>query len=254
MPSKYALPLAVAWLAACGFAEAHGPQIQVTGNTGQIVTRRMFANEPYDPLKPETRIYVIPVEEVGGNWFVKPPTATTSGPGFAVGLGFDDDPNDHPFQTGDYTLKFADGLLQWNGASFVNAGAAQLRANKGTTTADTSDTGPFASLTWTITVDSSEAHSGMTYRFLGDGTSPTSAPADGIYLLSLQLAHGSLLDSEPFYYVLPKGVPLGEASTAANYLAGLHGISPSAVQVVPEPAGVALVLLGLAGLPRRRRL
>lgn len=253
MPLRIALPLAVAWAAVFSFAQAHGPQIQVTGDTGQIVTRRMFADGPYHPLKPVTRIYVIPVEEVGGNWFVKPPTATTSGPGFAVGLGYDMDPGNHPFQTGDYKLKFADSLLKWNGAAFEDAGVAQLRTNKGTTTADSTDAGPFEALTWSITVADSEAHSGMTYRFLGDGNSPSSALDNGIYLLSLQLSHGTLVDSDPFYYVMPKGASLGDAATVADYLANVHSISSSAVQVVPEPTTIVLALMGVASWRRRRK-
>lgn len=248
---RYALPAVAAWLSVCGWAAAHGPQIQLTGDTGQIVTRRIIADEPYSPLTPETRIYVIPVVEVGGNWFVKPPTATTSGPGLAVGWGFDDDPNSFPFQTGNYTLKIADALLKWNGASFVDAGAAQLRANKGTTTATTSDSGPFASLTWPITVDDADAHSGMTYRFLGDGSSPTSELDPGVYLLSLQVAHGALVDSETFYYVLPTAGSFHEAKSAAHFLAGLHDIGASAIQVVPEPTAVVLASMAFAVLPWR---
>ena len=249
----YMLPMAAAWMFACGFAQAHGPQIQLTGEMGQIVTRRMFANEPYHPLQAETRIYVIPVGEVGGNLFVKPPTAGTSGPGIAVGLGYDDDPNTHPFQSGEYTLKFTDGLLKWNGASFEDAGSAQLRANKTVATATTTDSGPFETLTWEIIVDSSDAHSGLTYRFLGDGLSPTSELADGIYLASLQLAHGTLIDSEPFYYVLPHNSALSEAQSAAEYWAGLHAIPAGAIQVVPEPAALVLVAVSAAVFPWRRK-
>jgi hypothetical protein len=257
MKFLYALPMAAAWLFACGFAEAHGPQIQLTGDTGQIVTRRVIPNQPYIPLQPETRIYVIPVKESGGTWFVKPPTASTSGPGIAIGWGYDEgDPNSHPFQNGSYTVKFTDGLLKWNGSSFGDAGDTQLRVNKGATTATTSDMGPFASLTWsiaTVHTEKEDAHSGLTYRFLGDGSSQTSDLPNGIYLLSLALAHGTLTDAAPFYYVLPKGEPLGDAVLAAHSLAGLHGISAGAIQVVPEPTSAALVLSGMAVLLWRRK-
>ena len=46
----------------------------------------------------------------------------------------------------------------------------------------------------------------MGFRFLGDGVSNTSALADGVYLLSLKVSTAGLTDSDPFYFVLPKGV------------------------------------------------
>jgi hypothetical protein len=241
----------------CGVATAHGPQIQLTAESDKVVTRRMFEDGPYDPLTPATSIYVLPTVQQSGAWLVTPPNLTTgSGPGIAVGLGYDSgNPSAHLFQTGAYTVGIADGLKRWDGAAFVDAGATQMRVNKNATTAVTTDVGPFQSVTWSITVSNAEAHSGLGYRFLGDGVSDTSPLATGVYLLSLLLSHGSLTKSDPFYFVIPRGVSSGELNSAVAGLASSKGIAAGAIQqVVPEPGAMALcgaMLLGLARLQRR---
>jgi MYXO-CTERM domain-containing protein len=246
----------VAGVAVAAPTRAHGPQIQVTAEGGKIVTRRMFADEPYAPLQAITSIYVLPTVQQSGEWLVTPPSLTTgSGPGLAVGFGYDAaNPGAHPFQTGGYTVGFADGLKRWDGAAFVDAGATQMRLNKNATTADTTDVGPFPSVTWNITVTSAGAHSGLGYRFLGDGISPTSPLPTGVYLLSLELSHGSLTKSDPYYFVIPRGVGGAEVQSAVAGLASAKGIAAGAIQsVVPEPGAAALAGAALATLAAHRR-
>lgn len=239
-----------------GVAAAHGPQIQLTAETGKIVTRRMLADEPYSPLQPPTSIFVLPTVLQSGEWLITPPSLTTgTGPGVAVGYGYDTgNPSGHPFQTGAYTVGVADGLKRWDGAALVDAGATQMRINKNAIIAETTDAGPFASVTWTINVTSVGAHSGLGYRFLGDGVSPTSPVPSGVYVLSLELSHGSLTKSDPYYFVIPRGAAAGEVNAAVSALASSRGIAASAIQyVVPEPGSMTLcgaMLFGLAGWRR----
>ena len=123
-------------------------------------------------------------------------------------------------------------------------------------TATTTDSGPFASLTYPLTVTSDEAHTGMGFRFLGDGVSNTSALADGVYLLSLKVSATGLNDSDPFYFVLPKGVSPQEAGQATFALAGQQGIGVGAIQAmtaIPEPASLALATLAIGGCMAVRR-
>ena len=90
---------------------------------------------------------------------------------------------------------------------------------------------------------------------MGDGTSPTSASPDGVYLLSLRLSstQAGINPSDEYFFVLNKNAPWSTAASAVNSL----GISPSLVQwVVPEPHSLGLIgsaLIGWLGLGRNRK-
>lgn len=239
-------------------AWGHGPQMQLTAEAGKIVTRQVMIDD-YTPVTAATSIYVLPVASVSNIWVVQPPGTAGSGPGIAPGVGFVDAAS-HPLKTGDYTTSIVDGLKKWNGASFVDAGDAQLQLYKtvsGTPlTATTTDVGPFAGITYPLTVASDEAHTGMGFRFLGDGVSNTSALADGVYLLSLKVSTAGLTDSDPFYFVLPKGVSPMEAGQATFAFAGQQGIGVGAIQAmtaIPEPASLALAAMAIGGCMAVRR-
>ncbi len=239
-------------------AWGHGPQMQLTAEAGKIVTRQVMIDD-YTPVTATTSIYVLPVASVSNIWVVQPPGTAGSGPGIAPGVGFVDAAS-HPFKTGNYTTSIVDGLKKWNGTSFVDAGDAQLQLYKTVSgnplTATTTDVGPFAGITYPLTVSSDEAHTGMGFRFLGDGALSTSALADGVYLLSLKVSTTGLTDSNPFYFVLPKGVSPEEAGQATFAFAGQQGIDVGAIQAmteIPEPASLALAALAIGGCMAVRR-
>ena len=248
----------VAAIGVCAPVWGHGPQMQLTAEAGKIVTRQVLVDE-YVPLSPVTSIYVLPVANVSNVWVVQPPGTAGSGPGIAPGVGFVDAAS-HPFKTGNYTTSIVDGLKKWSGASFVDAGDAQLQLYKTVSgnplTATTTDSGPFASLTYPLTIANEESHTGMGFRFLGDGVSNTSELADGVYLLSLKLSTAGLTDSDPFYFVLPKGVSPEQAGQATLAFAGQQGIARDAVQAlaaIPEPAGLTLAASAIGGCVAARR-
>lgn len=239
-------------------AWGHGPQMQLTAEAGKIVTRQVMIDD-YTPVTAATSIYVLPVASVSNIWVVQPSGTAGSGPGIAPGVGFVDAAS-HPLKTGDYTTSIVDGLKKWNGASFVDAGDAQLQLYKTVSgnplTATTTDVGPFAGITYPLSVTSDEAHTGMGFRFLGDGVSNTSALADGVYLLSLKVSTAGLTDSDPFYFVLPKGVSPMEAGQATFAFAGQQGIGVGAIQAmtaIPEPASLALAAMAIGGCMAVRR-
>ena len=233
----------------------HGPQIQLTAEAGKIVTRQVMLDD-YTPITPATSIYILPI--TSNQWMVQPPGTIGSGPGIAPGVGFVDAAS-HPFKTGNYTTSIVDGLKKWNGASFVDAGDTQLQMYKTVSgnplTATTTDSGPFASLTYPLTVDSEEAHTGMGFRFLADGVSNTNALSDGVYLLSLKISTAGLNDSAPFYFVVPKGIYPKEAGEVAVAFAHQQGIGSGAIQnmLIPEPASLALAVFALCGIAAARR-
>jgi hypothetical protein len=256
-------------------AWAHGPQIQVTNDNNKIVTRNLILEEPYSTtLTPPTLAYVMPLLPFNGAWYSRPnntPSATIpgapeypSGPGWAY--GYDQvDGGPRAFEAASVlTTTFIDGLKLWNGSSFVDAGATQLKAFRGSNVdistppenfAITSDVAPFDSVSLApLAADyTSGGHSSLRFALLGDGTLPTSSSPDGVYLLSLRLSSSQtgLSPSDPYHFVLSKNAPTSQVVAAVRSL----GIASSAVQwVVPEPSSIAVASIGLLGLvPARRR-
>jgi hypothetical protein len=253
---------------------AHGPQMQITNDNNKIVTRNVILESPYTTLTPLTSVCVMPLLPLDGVWYSRPnntPSATIagapeypSGPGFAY--GYDQvDGGPRAFEAASVlTTTFTDGLKLWNGTSFVDAGATQLKAFRGSNVnistpaenfAITSDVAPFDNLSLApLAADyNSDGHSSLRFALLGNGTSPTSGSPDGVYLLSLRLSssQAGLSQSDPYHFVLSKNAPTSQVAAAVRSL----GIASSAVQwVVPEPRSLAITAIGLLGpLQARRR-
>jgi hypothetical protein len=264
---------------AAASAFAHGPQIQVTNDGGKIVTRQLIADGPYsNSLTPAKSVYVMPLLDFNGVWYSRPNSAIDpilgvpafpSGPGFAYGYDLADG-GAQLFETGSVlSLAFTDDLKQWNGASYVDAGATQLKGFRGSNAsiaspaenfATTSDSGPFDSLDLPTVaanygVEVAEVHTSLRFALLGDGTNPLSIAPDGVYLLGMRLTSTQigLGASDPYYFVLYKNAASSVVVDAVNSL----GVSASAVQFadVPEPTTAALTVIGLfwLGSARLRR-
>jgi hypothetical protein len=153
----------------------------------------------------------------------------------------------HPLKTGNFTITFIDGLKKWDGAAFVDPGATQLQAYKSVSNFTTTTDAGGNSITWNINVTASGSHSGMSYKFLGDGTSDTSGLGAGVYLASLKASHGTLIDSDPYYFLINQGAAPSTISQATASLAATKGIPAGAIQfLVPEPASAALGATAIA--------
>jgi hypothetical protein len=247
-------------------AQAHGPQIQITNGDDKIVTRRLLLDGPYsNQLTPPKSVYVMPLMAFESVWYSRPNNeidpitqlpAFPSGPGLAYGYDLADG-GTQEFAAGSViSAGFMDGLKIWNGAAFVDAGATQLKAFRGSNPnivsppanfAVTSDSGPFDSLSLATVAASygpegAEVHGGFRFALLGDGSSPTSSSADGVYLLSQQLSstQAGLSPSDPYYFVLHKNATGQSIVNAVESL----GFPSSAVQIVPEPSSVILLAIG----------
>ena len=262
---------ALAASAAC----AHGPQIQITNDNNKIVTRALHKDGDYSlALTTPKSVYVMPVVANGGVWYSKinnaidPITqlpAFPSGPGLAYGYDLADGGPQAFAADSVLSVGFLDGLKIWNGSAFVDAGAIQLKAFRGSnaniTTPDanfavTSDVGPFDSLSLAPVAanygsDGAEVHASLRWALLGNGTSPTSNSPDGVYLLKLQISSTQvgLAPSDPYYFVLSKNPKPGYLAAAVNSL----GFASPLVQVVPEPATAMLIAMSLLCLPFMRR-
>ena len=262
------VPVLIVALAATSVS-AHGPQIQVTNDGNKIVTRRLFLDGPYyTELSSATTAYVMPVLDSAGVWYSRPNTAYdailegpafTSGPGLAYGYDLADG-GPQAFATGSVlSIGFTAPLMKWNGSAFVDSGATQLKAFRGSNVniasppenfAVTSDAGPFDSVSLAAVAanygaDGPEVHASLRFAFLGDGSSPTSPVADGVYLLSMQLSstQGGLTASDPYYFVLHKNA----TSEAINSAVSSLGIGAAQIQwlPVPEPSTGGIAMLGL---------
>jgi hypothetical protein len=168
-----------------------------------------------------------------------------------------------------FSYKLLDGLKQWDPATstFIDPGDEQVQiigsdgtasfSPTATNNITTSDSGQVGSLMFaSITSKSANAHSSISIRLLGDGTTLAEGD-DGIYLLKLALSTAATIgntgvavgDSDPFYFVLTKNVSYSEAFAAVTSL----GVAPALIQgQVPEPTTVA-ALGTLAVLAVRRR-
>jgi hypothetical protein len=246
---------------------AHGPQIQITRDNDQITTRRLLREEPYSShLTRPTSVYVIPLMETQGTWYTRPnntPSDTLpglpeylSGPGIAY--GYDQaDSGPRVFASGQhFELKIIDGLGWWNAGAFVDPGLEQIEASRSAVLASTNDsltndapaTLPFSNVSATY---NASAHSGVTFRLLGDGASATSASDDGVYLITMHFAstEPGLAASDPLYFVLHKNAASADILSAVSAL----GVDASSVQYVPEPAAGAIVgAIGLVLAASRR--
>jgi hypothetical protein len=116
----------------------------------------------------------------------------------------------------------------------------------------TSDVAPFDTVALPAVAanygaDGAEVHSSLRIALLGDGTSPTSVSADGVYLVSLQISstQAALTSSDPFYFVLNKNAAWSTVVAAVNSL----GVASSRQQwVVPEPECSLVACTFVAGL------
>jgi len=263
----YALAVCVALIGS--WAQAHGPQIQITIDDDQIVTRELILEQPYDTsLTPPKTAYVMPLREFNNVWYSRPNEAPHailpdqpayfSGPGLAYGYDLADG-GPQEFEEGSVlSLTFTDGLKLWNGVAFDDAGATELKAFSGsdigaaTNFAITSDSGPFASVTVSTVAENygsagSDVHGTIRFGLLGDGSSPTSNSPDGVYLLGLQVesTQAGLDPSDEYFFVLSKNVPYATVVAAVEAL----GFAPSEVQwLVPEPSSLVLLVVGACGL------
>jgi hypothetical protein len=258
--------LAISAALAASPASAHGPQIQITNDNNKIVTRELLLEEPYSAsLTPRKSVYVMPLREFGGVWYSRPNNVSSatipgapeypSGPGLA--WGYDTiDGGPQAFAEGSVlSVAFTDGLQRWNGTMFADAGATQLKAFRGSNAnvtsppenfAITSDAAPFDSVSLAAIAANYEAgaHGSLRFALMGDGASPSSTSADGVYLVAQQLGstQSQLNPSDPFYFVLHKNAAMQDIVAAVQSL----GVAPALVQwVVPEPSGVAFGAMGV---------
>jgi hypothetical protein len=246
---------------------AHGPQMQITNDNNKVVTRNVFAEEPYNTtLTSAKTAYVIPMMQTtalgGGLEFAaRPFYGSSQGPGLAYGLGWTLTPPVTTFPVGsNFRLTFTEGLKRWNGSAFVDPGAEHLEMYRVTSnvivdSAKTTDAGPFqdldtAAITAPTTTAQLDAHSSLRWRLLGPGGTSTESTQDGVYMIGLTLdnSDASIAPSDPYYFVFHKNAPLSEVQAAVS----AQFPNSEVVQFVPEPGSLCLASLATLALLRRR--
>lgn len=260
-------------------ASAHGPQIQVTVDSGKITTRQILPGNTYSTtngLTATASIYVMPVNSLLFNGSpvsrVQPLSTQVFGPGFTYGYDQFANPRGTRLFSANLELHL-EGLQIWNGASFVDTGVGMeqlgLIQSSGNVNPDTLKTimGGDVHLAIPVTATyGADEHSSVRYQLLGDGLSPNVASRDGIYLVTMEfsgLQAPSLTPSDTFYYILGKNVSYNELSNVASSFAASQSIGSNLIQyapsLVPEPGTmVALVMatfgmLSFPGCSRRKR-
>ncbi len=206
----------------------------------------------------------VEVSIVGGKLVVDGHAVVEAGTGYKVFEGDFGDLAGGPFSTDDPGYDsmpgtFAAGtILQyaalgtlrfWNGGAWVttpslpgNAERVAIAGNGGESTLWTFGgvTGSLSGLIGQAGANGNiHEHLDMTVSREGGG-----APAVGAYLIQLALTSSGLVDSDPFYIVLNRGLDDDAFETAVQALA------------VPEPGRLALLVAGLAvvgAIARRRR-
>lgn len=130
------------------------------------------------------------------------------------------------------TMKLSPTLGAWNGSGFDFSTSA-LTASYGGQSASTGSGGSFSFLV----TSGLDLHAEFTLS--GPGTTD---PANGIYLATFEFASSGLVTSEAFWVVFNLGMSEEEHDAAVEWVEA---------NLVPAPG--AIVLLGVAGLLRRRR-
>ncbi len=260
---------------------AHGPQIQVTDDNGKIVTRQLILDAPYSSAVTGIKtVYVMPLAEFNGTYYSRPNDAVDpilgvsafpSGPGFAYGYDLADGGSQQFAPGSVLSLALTDRLRRWDSMAFVDVGATQLKAFRGSNVnitsppenfAVTSDSSPFDSLDLPAVAtnygsEGAEVHSSLRYAMSGDGSDPLSVTPDGVYVVRMQLTsnQNGVAASDPFFFVLEKNASPDVVTAAVSSL----GVTAPLVQwlAVPEPMGSAseffgFLMLGAARFEIRR--
>jgi hypothetical protein len=248
-------------------------------DNNKIVTRNVLLDGPYNtfpaPPSPPTTVYVMPLAPIstfgGTSYWLQPNpdvefAATGTGLAWSYGWTYDTGPHVTFPEGSHFVESMIGGLKKYNGAAFVDApGGAQLEAHKSATNFAVSGPGAHSISLKDLVAPTSpmdtthlDDHTAVQWQLLGDGivpdaTHPPAFVADGTYMIQLGLslagqpAGSSIEDSDPYYFVMYKGVSADEALAAATL-----AFPGAAIQVVPEPAMLGGVAMGLVALIRRR--
>ncbi len=243
-------------------SQAHGPQMQIDISGGKIVTRSILVDD-YTPLTDPVRVYVLPINSVD---VISPLAGTEWRPNPSPGFACEYAPG---LANSIINLGFTGGLQAWTGTAFVDAGTAQMQAYKtnsnGRFTNSIDDAlSPLALVTTAAAPVPAGAHSGLTYKLLGNGSDPLSAIDDGIYLIGVQLTSVAATlttttsySSDPFYFLMNKNMSSDAVNSAYSSFMSSTGFSSSQVQaftVIPEPStwALAVTAIGLVWSVRRK--
>lgn len=284
-------PASIFAISLASFARASGPNIQLAIVNNQVVTTHYFPNanssyalagatyigENYNPLYVDQSMRMFDVPLVfnsssgatfgipDSGWYgqmIDDGSAPFTGPGIAYGANADlaGNPAQSGFSAGSMIAEYLVGSLKvWNGSAFVVCQSDRLEGIAGPMDTDSSQ--PFFSdpiLTetgsWGVTPATigPDDNAQVEWRFdYANSEIPDPSPADGIYLMELQVGTNEKINgitvaaSLPFYFVFNKN-DSDDADAADAYVQNI---------LLPEPS-VTLCLIpfsvALRSLRRRK--
>ena len=259
----------------CSMAEAHGPQIQITNDNNKITTRRLVRDGPYsNSLTPTTSVYVMPLLPFDSVWYSRPNNevdpitqlpAFPSGPGLAYGYDLADGGTQAFAAESILSIGFTDGFKLWDGAAFVDAGATQLKAFRGSNPNIASSAGELRRHVRQRTIRQHIAPGSCGWLWLrrSGGAQFHQVRIVGRRLVAHKQQSGRRLHAQPStlqhtgWPVAVRPLLLRVAqecitSAIADAVQSL-GFASSAVQYVPEPSSLILLAVGAGFMLTSRR-
>lgn len=244
--SRFAFVLAL--IAAPVLAYGHGTIIQL-GVTNNRLTTHGLVGEPYAAANPAQRVYALSLTQrslgdANDGWYVQLDSNPYLGPGISYTNAYGFLPNNT------LSITFAGGLQYWTGSEFADPGTEQLQGIRGSNFAtaakfQTTDTGPLQGFSVTPTSITATSHAQVYWRLLGDGTSPTVASDDGVYLASFiaSTTQSGITASDTYYFLLGKNATTTDLAAATSFINA---------NLIPEPTALGLLIPALALISRRR--